>query len=144
MVAKASLEADVSRSSSSYPNAWVRCGVTRSVMLTTFRTSSYSYVRPTSDPAVPVATIGGAISTPIIVDDHLIACGYDAKVHVFRIRYDDPKGVRLKARDGHEVRVGLKEMATFKAGAIESTPVVWRGRIYIGSRDGFLYCLGEK
>lgn len=88
--------------------------------------------------------IGGAISTPIIVDDHVIAAGYDAKVHVYRISYDAPGGVKLKARDGHEVSVGLTEVASFAAGGFESTPVVWRGRIYIGSRDGFLYCLGEK
>jgi outer membrane protein assembly factor BamB len=89
--------------------------------------------------------VGGAISTPIIVDDHVIACGYDAKVHVYRIVYDSPdgKGVPLKARDGHTVRVSLKETDTFGAGSFESTPVVWNGRIYIGSRDGYLYCLGE-
>jgi outer membrane protein assembly factor BamB len=89
--------------------------------------------------------IGGAISTPIIVDDHIVACGYDAKVHVYRIVYDSPdgKGVALKARDGHTVRVSLKETDTFSAGSFESTPVVWNGRIYIGSRDGYLYCLGE-
>lgn len=88
--------------------------------------------------------IGGAISTPIIVDDHIVACGYDAKVHVFRISYDAPDGVKLTARNGEAVSVAIKEVATFKTGAIESTPVVWRGRIYIGSRDGYLYCLGEK
>jgi outer membrane protein assembly factor BamB len=89
--------------------------------------------------------IGGAISTPIIVDDHIVACGYDAKVHVYRIVYDSPdgKGVALKARDGHTVRVSLKETDTFRAGSFESTPVVWNGRIYIGSRDGYLYCLGK-
>ena len=89
--------------------------------------------------------IGGAISTPIIVDDHIVACGYDAKVHVYRIIYDSPdgKGVALKARDGRTVRVSLKETDTFRAGSFESTPVVWNGRIYIGSRDGYLYCLGE-
>jgi outer membrane protein assembly factor BamB len=27
-------------------------------------------------------------------------------------------------------------------GCIESTPVVWRGAIYVGSRDGFLYAIG--
>jgi outer membrane protein assembly factor BamB len=27
-------------------------------------------------------------------------------------------------------------------GCIESTPIVWKGRIYVGSRDGFLYALG--
>jgi outer membrane protein assembly factor BamB len=88
--------------------------------------------------------IGGAISTPIIVDDHVVACGYDAKVHVYRIAYDAPGGVKLKARNGKQVSVALDEVATFKTGAIESTPVVWRGRIYVGSRDGYLYCLGDK
>lgn len=88
--------------------------------------------------------IGGAISTPIIVDDHIVACGYDAKVHVFRINYDAPDGVKLTARNGRAVSVAIKEVATFRTGAIESTPVVWQGRIYVGSRDGYLYCLGEK
>lgn len=27
-------------------------------------------------------------------------------------------------------------------GCVESTPIVWKGRIYVGSRDGFLYGLG--
>ena len=27
---------------------------------------------------------------------------------------------------------------------IESTPVVWRGRIYLGSRDGCFYCFGDE
>jgi outer membrane protein assembly factor BamB len=88
--------------------------------------------------------IGGAISTPIIVDDNIIACGYDARVHVYRISYDAPDGVKLTARNGKPVSVAVTEVATFKTGGIESTPVVWRGRIYIGSRDGYLYCLGEK
>jgi outer membrane protein assembly factor BamB len=88
--------------------------------------------------------IGGAISTPIIVDDHIIACGYDAKVHVYRITYDAPDGVKLTARNGKPVSVAVTEVDTFSTGGIESTPVVWDGRIYIGSRDGYLYCLGEK
>lgn len=90
-------------------------------------------------------SIGGAISTPIIVDDHVIAAGYDATVHVYRIVYDakDGSGVPLKTRDGRTVRVSMYERATFKAGNFESTPIVWNGRIYIGSRDGYLYCLGK-
>ncbi|HEX2029024.1 MAG TPA: PQQ-binding-like beta-propeller repeat protein [Nitriliruptorales bacterium] len=28
-------------------------------------------------------------------------------------------------------------------GCVESTPAVWRGRIYVGSRDGFFYALGS-
>jgi outer membrane protein assembly factor BamB len=88
--------------------------------------------------------IGGAISTPIFVDDYIIACGYDAKVHVYKITYDAPKGVKLKARDGKDVSVAVTEIASYRAGAFESTPIVWNGRIYVGSRDGYLYCLGEK
>jgi outer membrane protein assembly factor BamB len=89
--------------------------------------------------------VGGAISTPIIVGDNIIACGYDSRVKVYRIRYDDPKGVPLKARNGTTVRVSVKLMDSLKlGGTIESTPVVWNGRIYIGSRDGYFYCIGSK
>jgi len=89
--------------------------------------------------------IGGAISTPIFCDDHIIAAGYDARVHVYRIVYDAKGGggTALRARNGRTVRVSLVETDTFRAGSFESTPVVWNGRIYIGSRDGFLYCLGK-
>jgi outer membrane protein assembly factor BamB len=33
--------------------------------------------------------------------------------------------------------------ATETGGCIESTPVVWDGRIYVGSRDGYFYAFGE-
>ena len=90
--------------------------------------------------------IGGSISTPLIVEDHVIAAGYDAKVHVYRIVYDakDGSGVPLKTRDGRTVKVSLVETDSIALGAsIESTPIVWNGRIYIGCRDGKLYCLGK-
>jgi len=89
--------------------------------------------------------VGAAISTPIIVGDNIIACGYDSRVKVYRIVYDDPKGVPLKARNGRSVRVGVKLMDSLKlGGTIESTPVVWNGRIYVGCRDGYFYCIGSK
>ena len=28
-------------------------------------------------------------------------------------------------------------------GCLESTPAMWDGRIYVGSRDGFFYAVGE-
>ncbi len=90
--------------------------------------------------------IGGAISTPIIVDDHIVAAGYDARVHVYRISYGKPgKGVTLPRRDGTgKVGVRIKEVASYAAGTFESTPIVWKGRIFIGSRNGSFYCLGKK
>ena len=89
--------------------------------------------------------VGGAISTPIMVGDNIIACGYDSRVKVYRIVYDDPKGVPLKARNGTTVHVSVKLMDSLKlGGTIESTPVVWNGRIYVGSRDGYFYCIGSN
>ncbi|MGM0505328.1 MAG: PQQ-binding-like beta-propeller repeat protein, partial [Bacteroidota bacterium] len=29
-------------------------------------------------------------------------------------------------------------------GSFESTPIVYNGKIFIASRDGYLYCLGSK
>jgi hypothetical protein len=88
--------------------------------------------------------VGGAISSPIMVDDYVIAAAYDATVHVYKIDYQAQGGVPLKDRSGREWTVGVKEVATFTgAGAYESTPIVWQGRIYIGSRNGSLYCLGD-
>ncbi|MFU8890443.1 MAG: PQQ-binding-like beta-propeller repeat protein [Anaerosomatales bacterium] len=39
--------------------------------------------------------------------------------------------------------MSVSETAVFSGGgSFESTPLVWEGRVYIGSRDGYLYCLG--
>ncbi|TLM76501.1 MAG: PQQ-like beta-propeller repeat protein, partial [Actinobacteria bacterium] len=91
--------------------------------------------------------VGGAISTPVIVGDHIVAAGYDALVHVYRI--DWSKGEpgtpgALAAPDGSVWKAAVTETSAFKGGTFESTPIVWDGRIYIGSRDGNVYCLGEK
>lgn len=105
---------------------------------------------PQGKPGIPVPklvfkdNVGGAISTPIMVDNYVIAAGYDALVHVYRIDYQAPGGVPLKDRSGAEWTVGVTEVATFAGGgSYESTPIVWQGRIYIGSRSGFFYCLGD-
>lgn len=91
--------------------------------------------------------IGGAISTPIMVDDYVIAAGYGNSVNVYKITYTpggDGPGVALKTRMGETVSVAIKRVARFSGGgSYESTPIVWQGRIYIGSRDGYLYCLGD-
>ncbi|TDB39603.1 MAG: hypothetical protein D9V44_01120 [Actinobacteria bacterium] len=91
--------------------------------------------------------IGGAISTPIMVDDYVIAAGYGNTVNVYKLTYTpgaDGPGVALKTRAGETVSVSVKRAARFTGGgSYESTPIVWQGRIYIGSRDGYLYCLGD-
>ena len=41
--------------------------------------------------------------------------------------------------------VTLKERDQFfTGGGFESTPTLWNGRVYVGCRDGWFYCLGDK
>jgi outer membrane protein assembly factor BamB len=93
------------------------------------------------------APIGGSISTPIIVGDTIVAGGYDEKVHLFRIRYrkvDEGAQGALRSRSGQHWTVSVRETASYAVGAaVESTPIVWDGRVYVGARDGYFYCLGD-
>ena len=61
----------------------------------------------------------------------------------FKIKYQAEDGVPLKDRAGNQWSVGVTQVASFPAGSFESTPIVWQGRIYVGSRDGSFYCLGD-
>jgi hypothetical protein len=78
--------------------------------------------------------IGGSISTPIFCGDEgrdwIIAAGYNG-VYLFRIDYKG--GIKFALIDHFAPGVSF-----------EATPVVWKGRIYIGSRNGWFYCLGDK
>lgn len=87
--------------------------------------------------------VGGGISTPIMVDDYIIQGGYGARMNVYRIDYQAEGGVPLKDRAGNQWSVGVTQVASFPAGSFESTPIVWQGRIYVGSRDGSFYGLGD-
>lgn len=89
--------------------------------------------------------IGGSISTPVIVGDRIITAGFDDTVHLYSIGYEDARPGGVRTRDGRSVAVKVSETASFRAGGmIESTPLVWDGRVYIGCRDGYLYCIGER
>jgi outer membrane protein assembly factor BamB len=69
---------------------------------------------------------GPAISTPIIVQDKIIAATY--------------RGVHLFVFDE---KLNFKLLETLKI-RCESTPLVDAGKVYIASRNGYLYCLGGK
>jgi outer membrane protein assembly factor BamB len=71
--------------------------------------------------------IGGGISTPIIVGNKLIAAGYGG-IHLFEF---DEKG-------------NFDLLDKKYPGIFEATPIAWDGKIYVGSRNGYLYCFGEK
>ncbi len=71
----------------------------------------------------------GSWSSPVIVDSQLIVASSDGLLRRFDIR--DPRSPRL--------------VWTFQVGtaSVEATPAVWKGMIYVGNRDGFMYAIGE-
>ena len=71
--------------------------------------------------------VGPSISTPIFVGNKLIAAGYEG-LHLFE--YDE---------QGHFTKLdSIPEME------FEATPIAYDNRIFIASRNGYLYCLGEN
>jgi outer membrane protein assembly factor BamB len=93
---------------------------------------------------------GGAISTPLLFGDTLIAAGYDQRVHLYHLTFTPAEkgtaGALPSANGGGKYyTLSVEETDQFFAGGgFESTPVLWNGRVYIGCRDGWLYCLGDK
>ncbi|MBN1384372.1 MAG: PQQ-binding-like beta-propeller repeat protein [Elusimicrobia bacterium] len=77
--------------------------------------------------------IGSSISTPVFIDNHLIVAGYDKKLHIFDIEMTDEEEICVTESDSFST-----------TGSFESTPVVSDMKIYIGSRNGWFYCLGEN
>jgi outer membrane protein assembly factor BamB len=69
--------------------------------------------------------IGPSISTPLIIPPRIIAAGYNG-IYIFE--YDKNYQFKLIAK---------------REGGFEATPFVYKGKIYIASRDGHLYCLGK-
>jgi len=66
--------------------------------------------------------------SPVIVDDVLLIGDCEGTFHAYDV--SDPA---IDPPELWSIELG---------GCIEATPVVWDGRIYIGSRAGHLYILG--
>ena len=69
---------------------------------------------------------GSSISTPLFTGEKLVVCGYNG---IYLFRYDENLNFELVDR------IGI---------VVEATPFFADGRLYIASRDGYLYCLGAK
>ena len=72
-----------------------------------------------------------AWSSSVVVDDTLIVGDTDGWLHAYDV-----------SRAGEDPPE-LWKVRTGGGGAVESTPAVWKGRIYVGSRDGYFYCFGD-
>ena len=75
---------------------------------------------------------GNAWSSPVIADDTLVV-GADCLTNHSGFRAYDLTNPRSPER--------LWDVTVGTGACIESTPAVWNGRIYVGSRDGFFYAL---
>jgi len=69
------------------------------------------------------------MSSPIVVGDRLVVATAGGALRSYDIT--DPRTPIL----AWEILI--------TAGSIEATPAAWNGMIYIGSRDGFLYAIGD-
>jgi hypothetical protein len=68
--------------------------------------------------------------SPVVVDDVLIQGDCEGTLRAFDVR--DP-------------RVDPPELWSVELeGCIESTPAVWKGRIFVGTRDGKMYAIGDQ
>ena len=72
---------------------------------------------------------GPTWQSPVVVDDVLIQGDCNGVLHGYDV--SDP-------------RVEPKELWTVElGGCIESTPAVWKGRIYVGTRGGKFFAMGD-
>ncbi|HEX2370136.1 MAG TPA: PQQ-binding-like beta-propeller repeat protein [Acidimicrobiia bacterium] len=69
-------------------------------------------------------------SSPVIVGDQLIQATFASGIRGYSLA--DPR---------HPERLWTVELP--ESGEVESTPVVWEGTLYVGSRNGFFYAVGE-
>lgn len=73
-----------------------------------------------------------AWSSPIVIDNVLIVTDTSGVIHAYDISEEEKEPTEIW---GFQIP---------SKSAIESTPVVWKGKIFVGSRDGHFYCLGNK
>jgi outer membrane protein assembly factor BamB len=73
---------------------------------------------------------GPTWASPVVVDGVLLQGDCAGVLHAF-----DVSRQRVRPRELWRVALG---------GCIEATPAVWRGRVYIGTRGGALYALGDN
>lgn len=72
----------------------------------------------------------GSWSSPVIVDDRLIVVNNTGIMRVFNIV--------------NEFQPVLQWTFPIGDSHIEATPAVWKEMIYVGSRDGYMYAIGQK
>ena len=69
-------------------------------------------------------------SSPVVVDDILIVGDCGGFLRAYSVQQPEVEPIEI-----WRIEIG---------GCIEATPAVWDGRIYVGSREGGLFAIGER
>jgi len=88
----------------------------------------YAIARDTGVVRWTIDLPGPVMGSPVVVDGVWLQGDCQGNLHAFDLH------------DPHVVPVEL--WAVNLGGCVEATPAVWEGRIYVGSRGGFLYAIG--
>ena len=88
----------------------------------------YGVDRATGAVLWKIAVSAPVLSSPVLVDNVLVQADGGGILHAF-----DLSSPRLAPAELWQLDLGAN---------VESTPTVWRGRIYVGTREGFEYCIG--
>jgi outer membrane protein assembly factor BamB len=84
----------------------------------------------TGDEITAIPLPPGSWSSPAVVGDNLIVAAQDGAVRNYDVT--DPRNPVI-----------LWTYVLGDGGHLESTPAVWKGMIYVGSRDGYMYAIGD-
>ena len=99
------------------------------VVVATYQGTVYGIDRATGEVRWEQGVPGPLMGSPVIVDGVWIQGGCDGVLRGFDVSDTSRAPAQL-----WEITLG---------GCIESTPAVWKGRIYVGTRAGYLFALGD-
>jgi hypothetical protein len=109
---------------------WATAGLWRDLVIVPFESGHVrAFERATGVVRWELKLAGPTWSSPVVVDDVLIQGDCAGRLHAFELG------------DG---QVAPPELWSVQlGGCIESTPAVWKGRIYVGSRGGYFHAIGD-
>ncbi len=109
---------------------WATPGLWRDLVIVPFESGHIrAFDRATGAVRWELKLAGPTWASPVIVDDVLIQGDCAGELHAFDL--------------GDGSTTPTERWSVQLGGCVESTPAVWGGRIYVGSRGGYLHAIGD-
>jgi outer membrane protein assembly factor BamB len=109
---------------------WATAALWRDLVIVPFQSGHVrAFERATGAVRWEVKLSGPTWSSPVIVDDVLIQGDCSGRLRAFEL--------------GNGAAAPPELWSVQLGGCIESTPAVWKGRIYVGSRGGYFHAIGD-